>query len=89
MQSRRGDEIEATRSTDTSDAFLRIWTAFDSGQILPACAWCGRVRVDETWHSPSPAVLAAVDGRYTFSHSICDACAETYAQSSTREGDSA
>jgi hypothetical protein len=69
---------------DTSDSFLRIWTAFDTGQILPACAWCGRVRIDETWLLPSPAVLAAVDRRYTFSHSICDACAKDYAPAVTQ-----
>jgi hypothetical protein len=64
---------------DTSDTFLRIWTAFGAGDLLSACAWCGRVRIDETWLPPSPAVLAAIDQRYTFSHSICDLCATAYA----------
>lgn len=64
---------------DTSDAFLRIWTAFDAGDVLPACAWCGRVRIDDDWLLPSPAALAAIDQRYTFSHSICDRCATAYA----------
>lgn len=60
----------------TSDTFSRIWSAFDAGEIVPTCAWCGRVRVDGTWLLPPPAALAAVDQRYTFSHSICDACAD-------------
>jgi hypothetical protein len=67
---------------DVSDTFSRIWTAFDEGQILPSCAWCGRVRIDQTWHSPSPAALAAIDQRYAFSHSICVLCAQSYAPAS-------
>ena len=61
------------------DAFSRIWTAFDAGHILSACAWCRRVRIDGTWLVPSPAALAAIDERYAFSHSVCDACADTIA----------
>ena len=71
--------VEARSSVDTSDAFLRIWAAFDAGQILSACAWCGRVCIDETWLLPSLAAIAAVDKRHTFSHSICDRCATAYA----------
>jgi hypothetical protein len=33
------------------------------------------VRIDEVWLRPPRAALAAVDGRYAFSHSICDPCA--------------
>jgi hypothetical protein len=61
---------------ETSDDVSRIWAAFDDGQILPVCAWCGRVRIDEVWLLPSHAALAAVDDRYTFSHSICERCAD-------------
>jgi hypothetical protein len=61
---------------DASDAFSCIWTAFDAGDILPACAWCGQVRIDETWLLPSRGALAAIDQRYMFSHSICEECAD-------------
>ena len=74
---------------DTSDAFSQIWTAFDAGEILPACAWCGRVQIDETWVSPSPAALAAIDQRYTFSHSVCDACAGILSDAGARKGSAA
>jgi hypothetical protein len=73
---------------DTSDPFSRIWAAFDTGQILPACAWCGRVWIDETWLLASPAVLAAVDRRYTFSHSSATRAPRLTPHQSTREGDS-
>jgi hypothetical protein len=66
------------------DLFSRIWTAFETARVLPACAWCGRVRVDEGWVVPPPAALAAIDQRYTLSHSICDRCATTYAASLAR-----
>lgn len=59
---------------DANIAFSTIWQAFDSGHTLPACAWCGRVLIDETWFLPSRAMLAAIDERYAFSHSICEAC---------------
>lgn len=66
-------------------SFSRIWTAFDTGEILPFCAWCGRVRIDETWLLPSRAALAAIDQRYTLSHTICDDCAQSYAPGPARE----
>lgn len=62
----------------TSEVFLRIWTAFETSEILTACAWCGRVRLDDAWVSPPPAALAAIDARYAFSHSICGGCTEAY-----------
>jgi hypothetical protein len=59
----------------TSGLFSRIVSIYDDGGILPACAWCGRVRIDDTWVEPPPAALDAIDTRNTVSHSICDACA--------------
>jgi hypothetical protein len=67
------------------DTFSRIWNAFDAGQILPACAWCGRVRIDDTWLVPSPGILAAIDQRNMFSHSICNGCAEMLNSASARK----
>ncbi len=64
---------------DVNDTFSRIWAAFDAGEIVPSCAWCGRVRIDESWLFASPAALAAIDQRLTLSHSICDVCAQSYA----------
>ena len=66
--------MESTHSTATGGIFSRVWDAFDAGETLPACAWCGRVRIDDTWLRPSPAVVAAIDPRLTFSHSICEEC---------------
>lgn len=63
-----------------SDPFSRIWTAFDDARLLPICAWCQRVRIDETWVTPSRATLAAIDERYAFSHTICDRCAQSHGQ---------
>jgi hypothetical protein len=60
---------------DERDVFSRIVGAYEDGVVVPACAWCGRVRIDDTWLVPPPAALAAIDARNTLSHSICDACA--------------
>lgn len=63
---------------DTTDIFSRIWSAFDAGDILATCAWCGRMRIDETWLIPSRAALAAIDQRNALSHSICEVCIAGY-----------
>ena len=70
---------EARCTVDTADTFSQIWTAFEAGHVLPACAWCGQIRIDEARLTPPPAALAAIDPRYTFSHSICERCATAYA----------
>jgi len=77
---------------EDNDTFSRIWDAFDSGRILAACAWCGRVQIDDIWLSPSPAALAAIDHRHTLSHSICDECAalvRTHSRTNTQRSDDA
>ncbi len=61
-------------SLDANDPFSRIWRAFDAGEILTACAWCGRVCIDGDWLGLPRAALAAIDERHAFSHSICERC---------------
>jgi hypothetical protein len=56
------------------EVFSRIWAVYDAGELLAECAWCGRVRIDETWLGPPEAALAAIDRRNVLSHSICDEC---------------
>ncbi len=60
---------------DTSEIFSRIVAVAEDGGVVPICAWCGRVRIDDTWIVPPPAALDAIDARNTLSHSMCDACA--------------
>lgn len=61
-----------------NEIFTRIWTAFDNCELVSACAWCGRVRVNGTWIVPPPAALVAIDAPNTLSHSICDECVRAY-----------
>lgn len=60
---------------DRNEVFARIVSAYEAGELVPMCAWCGRVRLDGTWVAPPVAALAAIDERNTLSHSICDECA--------------
>lgn len=60
----------------TDDVFSRIFAVYEAGELLPMCAWCGRVRIDGTWVKPPAAALAAIDVANTVSHSICDECTE-------------
>ena len=59
---------------DAHEVITRIFTVYDEGHTLAACAWCGRVRLDERWIVAPRAALAAIDVRNTLSHSICDEC---------------
>ena len=61
-----------------SQVFSRVWAAYDAGEIVTACAWCGRVQLDGAWFLPPPAIVDAIDIRRAFSHSICSGCAQTY-----------
>jgi len=60
---------------EANEVFSRIVEIYEEGGIMPTCAWCGRVRIDDAWVVPPAAALDAIDARNTLSHSICDACA--------------
>jgi hypothetical protein len=68
---------------NSSEVFSRVWDAFDAGENVIVCAWCGRVRLDGDWFRTPPAAVEAIDARLAFSHSICSGCAEAYPPPST------
>lgn len=57
--------------------FSEIWALFDRGELIPRCAWCGRVQIAETWAFPPNGALDAIDARLGTSHSICPTCIQT------------
>jgi hypothetical protein len=67
----------AWEAESTSGLFSAIWTLFDRGELVPRCAWCGRVRIAETWAFPPAGALDAIDARLSTSHSICPTCIQT------------
>jgi hypothetical protein len=60
---------------EAQEVFSRIVEIYEEGSVMPTCAWCGRVRVDDAWVVPPPAAIAAIDERNTLSHSVCNAFA--------------
>jgi hypothetical protein len=58
-----------------SEVANRIFATYEAGDLITACAWCNRVEIDGEWHLAPHAALAAIEERYTLSHSICHACA--------------
>jgi hypothetical protein len=58
-----------------SEVANRIFAIYEAGDLITACAWCKRVEIDGEWHLAPHAALAAIEERYTLSHSICHACA--------------
>jgi hypothetical protein len=58
-----------------SEVANRIFATYESGDLITACAWCNRVEIDAEWHLAPHAAIAAIEERYTLSHSICPACA--------------
>jgi sporulation protein YlmC with PRC-barrel domain len=69
---------------DSNKVFTRIWDAFENGEIVIACAWCDRVRLDGAWCRAPLAAAAAIDARLIFSHSICAECAAAYTPQRSR-----
>jgi hypothetical protein len=59
---------------NTKEIFSRIWNAYERGELVAKCAWCGRIRIDDTWLPPPLAALAAIDEANALSHSICESC---------------
>ena len=64
-------------SENTPGLFAEIWTLFNYGELVPQCAWCGRVRVAKSWAFPPAGALEAIDARLSTSHSICPTCVQT------------
>jgi hypothetical protein len=69
--------IAAWESEEHPGLFSEIWTLFNSGELVPYCAWCGRVRLADTWAFPPNGALDAIDARLSTSHSICPTCVQT------------
>jgi hypothetical protein len=72
---------------NSSQVFSRVWSAFDDGEIMTVCAWCERVRLDGTWIRPPRAAIDAIDEQLTFSHSICEECAQGVSATSSSSAD--
>jgi hypothetical protein len=60
---------------DRSAVLAHIWSAYDAGELIPICAWCGSVRIEAEWIAPPVGALSMIDERMTLSHSICPKCA--------------
>ncbi len=58
-----------------SEVANRIFATYEAGDLITACAWCNRVKIDAGWHLAPHSALAAIEERYTLSHSICPVCA--------------
>jgi hypothetical protein len=70
---------------DRNQVVARIWETYEAGGLIPACAWCARIRIEGEWLHPHPGALSTIDRRVTLSHSICPRCAEAQRPPKTRE----
>ena len=50
----------AWESENSSGLFAEIWAVFNRGELIPRCAWCGRVRIEEAWAFAPPGALDAI-----------------------------
>lgn len=59
--------------------FRKIWDLFEAGNVVPVCAWCGRVRVDGEWDWAPTGAMTAIEP-ISLTHSICPSCAAAQAR---------
>jgi hypothetical protein len=52
----------------------RLIAVYEAGEMVPVCAWCGRVKLDDRWLPIPRVALDAIDAPNTLSHSICPEC---------------
>jgi hypothetical protein len=70
-----GNKVKEARVV-ASEVTKRMLADYEAGDLITICAWCWRVEVDGEWVLAPRAALAAIDARYTLSHSICPDCGE-------------
>jgi hypothetical protein len=58
-----------------NEVTAHILAIADAGALIPMCAWCKRIKVDDEWVLPPRVALNAIDVRNTVSHTICPSCA--------------
>jgi len=75
----------AWESENWSGLFAAIWAVFNRGELVPRCAWCGRVRIEERWVFAPAGALDAIDARLSTSHSICPNCVQTLSESGSQQ----
>jgi hypothetical protein len=68
----RGDEMHP------GEVQAKIEEAYNTGALIPVCAWCGRMSIEEEWIVPPAGVLTTIDAPMTISHSICPDCSAKY-----------
>jgi hypothetical protein len=59
---------------DPSEVTSRIVAAYEAGEVITSCAWCGRITLDGEWVEPPRAALEAINGHNVLAHSICPEC---------------
>jgi hypothetical protein len=59
---------------DPSEVTSRIVAAYEAGEVITSCAWCGRIALDGEWVQPPRAALEAINGHNILAHSICPDC---------------
>ena len=52
-----------------------VLAAYETGNLIPVCAWCGRLLIAEEWVRPPLGGLSTVDEAEVLTHSICPTCA--------------
>ena len=70
-----GKKVKEARVV-ASEVTKRMLADYEAGDLVTMCASCWRVEVDGDWVLAPRAALAAIDSRYTLTHSICPDCGD-------------
>jgi hypothetical protein len=58
-----------------SEVAAQVLAMSEAGVLIPMCAWCERIKLEDEWVQPPRGVLTVIDVRNAVSHSICPTCA--------------
>jgi hypothetical protein len=59
-----------------SEVRAHVLAMSEAGVLIPMCAWCERIKLEDEWVQPPRGALSVIDVRNAVSHSICPTCAK-------------
>ena len=69
---------------ERSEIQIKLSEACESGNLIVACAWCGRLCLDGEWVHVAQGTLSTINSTLMLSHGICPSCVADQIPNGTR-----